>query len=317
MGPKPNKKGNKNARPTLPNPFLEETAKPRVEEIQSIVSLLEKRLCNLYPPQVSTKQVLDVINDEPHFQNISTNFKKMNKNDKREIIRKKRKEMRHLDDSKLNILLRNDIIIGLKKCLKEMSNNTLCALIFDSTVNLEPMRCIFQKGGSNAPYIIGIPKLGETLKKPLGFPAICIGFNRDVIKPQNDARSEHHFYPIIQQIQSFINSDVKVSKSICEIVSKGRDNEIKCQKRDSLCEDSQTTIDMNEHVRSPTERIERIIGTVFTQLPKIEMLYRSDDSSRIFIPQVNVVDESTNHAIEDNDFLSLSKSPDAKRKKMS
>ena len=238
MGPKPNKKGNKNARPTLPNPFLEETAQPRVEEIQSIQLLLEKRLCNLYPPQVSTKQVLDVINDEPHFQNISTNFKKMNKNDKREIIRKKRKEMRHLEDSKLNILLRNDIIIGLKKCLKEMSNNTLCALIFDSTVNLEPMRCIFQKGGSNAPYIIGIPKLGETLKKPLGFPAICIGFNRDVIKPQNDARSEHHFYPIIQQIQSFINSDVKVSKSICEIVSKGRDNDIKCQKRDNLREDS-------------------------------------------------------------------------------
>jgi hypothetical protein len=138
-----------------------------------------------------------------------------------------------------------------------------------------------------------------------------------VIKPQNDARSEHHFYPIIQQIQSFINSDVKVSKSICEIVSKGRDNEIKCQKRDNLREDSQTTIDMNEQVRSPTERIERIIDNGFTQLPKIEMLYRNDDSSRIFIPPVNVVDESTNHAIENNDFLSLSKPPDAKKKKMS
>ena len=74
---------------------------------------------------------------------------------------------------------------------------------------------------------------------------------------------------------------------------------------------------MNEHVRSPTERIERIIDTGFTQLPRIEMLYRSDDSSRIFIPPANVVDENTNHAIEDNDFLSLSKSPDAKRKKMS
>ena len=98
-----------------------------------------------------------------------------------------------------------------------MSANNICLLIFDSTVNLEPMRCIFEKGLYNS-NIIGVPSLGDAVKKSLGFPSICIGFKNRVKENTGDLKS--HFYPVVEFVNSFVQTHNKVSKSICDIVSK-------------------------------------------------------------------------------------------------
>ena len=195
MGPKPKKKAAKNAKPTLPNPFIENVPQLGFEEVERILNLLVEKLKNIYPLPVSNKQVMDVIEAEP---STDITFSSLPKIERKEKFRDKRKEIRHSSDSDLNIELRKYISIGLKKCLKQLSTDSLCVLIFDSTVNLEPMRNIFEKGLNNSPIIIGLPKLGECVKKSLGFPAICLGFIKEILQAEHESEEANHFHSIIQ-----------------------------------------------------------------------------------------------------------------------
>ena len=317
MGPKTNKKGGKNVRPTLANSFMPTEPQLGADDIDKLLHLLIDKLSNLYPPQISNKQVMVEIENELITPSSDVTFSDLNKTDRKEKIRNKRKELRHANDSSLNITLRKDVTIGLKKCLRDLSANCLCVLIFDSTVNLEPMRCIFEKGLSNGPTIIGIPKLGEWVRKPLGFPSICLGFNNNVLSKQEASTSDHHFYPVVDLINSFVKNE-KISKSVCDIVSKGENYKGDDRKCDTLINTSEKSLLSNEckenFVNIKTEQLEL---KTFTEMPKIGLLYRKDANTRVFVPESKMREPvGSDHLFDDNDFISLSESPVIKRQKM-
>merc|ERR1712223_2178710 len=246
--------------------------------------LLVNKLSNIYPPQVNNKQVMNSLEQdsknqsEESNQKSEPNFSNLNKKEKLQLFRNKRKELRYANHSTLNVKLREDITIGLKKCLKELSLNNICVLIFDSTVNLEPMRCIFEKGLHNL-NIIGIPNLGESVKKSLGFPTICVGFKNIVKDEVNNMKQTNHFYPIVELVSSFVQSH-KVSKSICDIVRKEKVEE---KNTDKFNKSTNDTIP-EKHILDKTVKASRDKDE---ELPKIEILYRDDNNTRVFIPTSN------------------------------
>ena len=313
MGPKTNKKGAKNVRPTLGNSFLENVPQLGVDEIEKLRNLLLEKLKNIYPPAISTKQVMDAIEVESKSSNDSPKFSELNKRDRKEKYKERRKELRHSNDSSLNFELRKDVTIGLKKCLKELSANRLCVLIFDSTVNLEPMRCLFEKGISNSPTIIGIPKLGECVKKPLGFSAICLGFDNAALS-QNSSTDSHYFYPIVEFINSVVLSETKYSKSICDIVSKG-DKFEEIVPATNKPKNDPPIGNRTSNFEQSKDSTEQIKVTRLKKLPKIEILYRNDITTRVFVPGSKI---KTNKREFDNnmDFISFSESPNIKKQKL-
>lgn len=318
MGPKPNKKGGKNVRPTLANSFIPTQPELGKEEVEKLLNLLIDKLANLYPPQISNQQVMAAINDEFVGQNDGLSFSKLPKDQRKEQFRKRRKELRHANDSLLNVNLRKDVAIGLKKCLKDLSANHLCALIFDSTVNLEPMRCIFEKGPHNGPTIIGIPKLGESIRKPLGFSAICLGFNNDIIKGQQDPTS-NHFYPVLELINNLVKNG-RPSPLVCDIVKIGEKN----KESDPTCDILTTTNqNFNVSIESDDNSISKETKNIkadsftFSAMPKIELLYRDDNNTRVFVPTSKISVPGGIELCDNSDFIGFSDSPDSKRLKMS
>ena len=312
MGPKNNKKV-KNARPTLSNPFMENVYQPGAEQIEKLLELLANKLLNIYPPQVNNKQVMSSLEQEFKNQNEESNQKSepnlcsnLNKKEKLQLFRNKRKELRYANHSTLNVKLREDITIGLKKCLKELSLNNICVLIFDSTVNLEPMRCIFEKGLHNL-NIIGIPNLSDSVKKSLGFPTICIGFKNVVKDEVNDVKHTNHFYPIVELVRSFVKSH-KVSKSICDIVRKEKVEDKNPDKNNKPTND---TIP-EKHI------VEKTVKASYDkddELPKIEILYRKDSNTRVFIPTSNQNNCKSKKDMN-CDFISFSEEPQLKKQKL-
>merc|ERR1719412_1541860 len=258
---------------------------------------------------VSNKQVINGIEGET---SASIPFSTLPKSERKEKFRDKRKEIRHSSDSNLNVELRRYISIGLKKCLKQLSTNSLCILIFDTTINLEPMRNIFEKGLNNSPIIIGVPKLGECVKKSLGFPAICLGFMNEILQAEQVSEEAYHFYPIVELIRSFVKSETNVLKSTCDIVSKGENikNEPCRTKTD------QSNLHKPQNINFKYKIIEdEEINETYTKMPKIEILYRKDTKSRVFIPETR---KNSIRADEDtcSVFLGFSEDIDAKRQKM-
>jgi hypothetical protein len=307
MGPKPKKKTAKNIRPTLPNPFIENVPQLEEKEVETILNLVVDKLKNIYPLPVSNKQIMDVI--EP---STDISFSTLPKSERKEKFRDKRKEIRHSSDSKLNIELRKYISIGLKKCLKQLSTNSLCVLIFDTTINLEPMRNLFEKGLSNSPIIIGVPKLGECVKKSLGFPAICLGFINEILQAEQGSEEAHHFYPIIELIRTFVKSETNVLNSTCDIVSKGekiKHEAFKAKIDGGICNKPQNAMFEDEIVEN-----EKVLQR-YTKMPNIEILYRKDTNSRVFIPELKKSSIKTDGA-EHSDFLVFSEDIDAKRQKI-
>ena len=308
MGPKNNKKV-KNVRPTLPNPFLENITKPEKEHIDTLLELLAEKLKNIYPPPVTNKQVMSslrreiTVDREETFSDINSN-----KKEKKRLFKAKRNELRNENHSTLNITLREDITIGLKKCLKEMSANNICLLIFDSTVNLEPMRCIFEKGQYDS-NIIGVPNLGDAVKKSLGFPSICIGF-KNRVKEKTDDLKYTHFYPVVEFVNSFVRSHNKVSKSVCDIVSKE-------EAGTKINQTNETDMVASKDLAMETNKIERIemeSNCKDNTFPTIEILYRTDNKTRVFIPISNSLN-SKNELSTSCDFISFSEAPKAKKQK--
>ena len=305
MGPKSNKKV-KNIKPTLPNPYMENIPQLGKEQIDKLLELLTQNLKNIYPPQVTNRQVMSHMEQKTK-NNSDTSEKKYDKKERNELFKAKRKELRYENSSNLNIELRGDITIGLKKCLKELSSNNLCVLLFDSTVNLEPMRCIFEKGQYNL-NIIGIPNLGNSVKSSLGFSTICIGFKMIVKETMIDKKSTHHFYPIVEYVSSFVESHNKVSKTICDIVKK--ETTVKAKQNDDMVLCDKLLSEKNRTEQIPKDSIEKE-----SQLPKIEILYRKDNQSRVFIP-TSASSISKNNLTMNSDFISLSEEPESKKLKM-
>jgi len=305
MGPKSNKKA-KNIKPTLPNPYMENIPQLGKEQIDKLLELLNQKLKNIYPPQVTNRQVMSHMEQKTR-DNTDSAEKKYDKKERNELFKAKRKELRHENSSNLNTELRGDFAIGLKKCLKELSSNNLCALLFDSTVNLEPMRCIFEKGQHNL-NIVGIPNLGDSVKSSLGFSTICIGFKKIVKETVIDKKCTHHFYPIVEYVSSFLESHIKVPRTICDIVKK--ETMVKTKQDDNMVLCNKPLSEKNK-----TEQITKESIEIENQLPKIEILYRKDNHSRVFIPSSTSSISKNNLSIE-SDFISLSESPECKKRKM-
>ena len=316
MGPK---KG-KFVRPTLPNPFMQ-TPQPQIgsEQIDQLFNLLVDKLSNLYPPQVSNSQVVAAFENELKSGKSDVNLSDLKKPDRKEKFRNKRHELRHAFDAKLEFELRKDVTIGLKKCLRDLSANRLCAVLFDSTVNLEPMRCIFEKGQPDGPTIIGVANLGECVRKPLGFPAVCIGFKNEVLAKAKEGKESvsHHFYPIIELINAVLAIDAKISKSVCDIVSKGDSAKKTSAKCDIL---NISTEKCKGPVISTASCIQNNVysNEALSAMPQIELLYREDSNTRAFIPgekRAMLVEDKNLFA--NSDFISCSsESPNNKRKKL-
>ena len=305
MGPKSNKKA-KNIKPTLPNPYMENIPQLGKEQIDKLLELLTQKLKNIYPPQVTNRQVMSHMEQKTK-DNTDTSEKKYDKKERNELFKAKRKELRYENSSNLNTDLRDDITIGLKKCLKELSSDKLCVLLFDSTVNLEPMRCIFEKGQQNL-NIIGIPNLGDSVKSSLGFSTICIGFKKIVKETVIDNKCINHFYPIVEYVSSFVESHIKVSKTICDIVKK--ETTVKTKQDDNM-----VTCDKQLSEKDKTEKVPKESREKENELPKIEILYRKDNHSRVFIPSSSSSISKNNLTIN-SDFISLSESPECKKRKM-
>ena len=156
---------------------------------------------NLFPPNVTTKMALDSLAADAKAELLKA--PKQSRNGK---IKKIKKELR---DSKLPELLpselKNSVCIGVRQCLKEIEKENVCALIFDSSVNLPALRCLVDKG--KLP-IAELPDLCSVLKRVVGFPGMTIGLKKN---------SNLHFRPLLTVLESDF---VKVDEETKEKVSK-------------------------------------------------------------------------------------------------
>ena len=170
--------------------------------------------------RISNQEIVAKLKEEDSEGRI--NITKLSKTERKEKFHEKRREMRLAKtEGQLDFKYRKDVTIGLKKCLKGLSiPGQFCALLFDSSVNLEPMRCLFEKGQKppNGPVILGIHKLGELVRKPLGFPAVCVAFAKYIV----DERPAHHFYPIVQLLLG--ESSLSGSRLSCDIAADSKED---------------------------------------------------------------------------------------------
>ena len=135
-------------------------------------------------------------------------------------------------------------------------------------------------------------------------------------KTKEGESASHHYYPIIELINSVLANDAKISKSVCDIVSRGDSAKETSGKCDIL---NSSTEKCKGPVISAAASIQNNVysnGTL-SATPQIELLYREDSNTRVFIPgekRTMLIEEKK---FDNSDFISCSsESPNKKRQKL-
>jgi len=130
------------------------------------------------------------------------------------------------------------------------------------------------------------------------------------VKDKTDDLKYTHFYPVVEFVNSFVRSHNKVSKSVCDIVSKEEaGTKINQTNETDMVASKDLAMETNK-----TERIEMESNCKDNTFPTIEILYRTDNKTRVFIPISNSLN-SKNELSTSCDFISFSEAPKAKKQK--
>ena len=100
------------------------------------------------------------------------------------------------------------IVLGLKKCLKGLEQKSLKALLYDSEVNVESIKVLFDKG--QIP-MVPLPGMSGVVRSITGFPALCLGLPAKI----EDVKVEAFFEPLmtmINQVPVNANENLVVQK---------------------------------------------------------------------------------------------------------
>ena len=263
----------------LSNPMTN-PVKAEQKHLEELKKLLREKLSNLYPnSQVSSAEIISELSETDKVELFKLPRKERAKKLKSYKILKR--EEISSTKTMLPSKFKNGLVLGLKKCLKQLESKTLNALIYDSEVNIDALKCLFDKG--DLP-MIPIPGVSTLIRELLGFPALCFGFPKNL----NDVDIETHFKPILE-----ICSILKPQKEVL--------NEVKSEK------ESPPLPDVIPKVKRKSSKL---------AITKVTLLKRNSKSERIFDPSNcddNVENEDEKEAFQ-GDFISFTSKP-AKRKK--
>ena len=200
-----NKKQNKKkkGRQVLVNPMTTE-AKVTEVQIEQLKICIQDKLEQLFTRPFSSAQVLGDLSDT----------------DKKELFdlpkNERAKKLKLLKSQKKNIASKDllpkeylsGIVLGLKKCLKGLEQKYLKALLYDSEVNVESIKVLFDKG--QIP-MVPLPGMSGVVRSITGFPALCLGLPAKI----EDVKVEAFFEPLmtmINQVPVNANENLVIKK---------------------------------------------------------------------------------------------------------
>ena len=276
-----NKKKSK-GRQVLSNPMVNPMNKLDQKQMESLKTLLKSKLLNLYPnAQVSSGEVISSLSESEKSELFKLPRKE--RSSKLKEFKKQKRDQLFQNNPLLPDKFKTGIVLGLKKCLSQLEKKSLKVLIYDSDVNIEAMKCLFDKGDLS---IIPLAGISSIVRTTLGFPALCLGFPKDISDPE----VVEHFKPILDLCSSFAGPVKKPTETKSETPTVLPDVVPKMKKK------SKKTYEL-------------------------VLLHRKSDTERIFDPTAakEATDESAMSTDEQNDFtgdfISFDCKPSKKRKR--
>ena len=180
------------------------TTEAKVTEVQveQLKVCIQDKLQQLFTRPFSSAQVLGDLSDT----------------DKKELFdlpkNERAKKLKLLKSQKKNIASKDllpkeylsGIVLGLKKCLKGLEQKSLKALLYDSEVNVESIKVLFDKG--QIP-MVPLPGMSGVVRSITGFPALCLGLPAKI----EDVKVEAFFEPLMTMINQVpVNANENVVK---------------------------------------------------------------------------------------------------------
>ncbi len=156
---------------------------------QVILDLLSMKLQKLYPPQVSTTVALASLSKNE--KEVLLKLPKMERVGKIKELKAEKRSTVKAESKLLPVDVREEIVLGMKKVLRALQDDSLTSLVYDNSVAFDALQSLFDKG--KIP-MIGLPELSNESKKSLGFPALAIGFRKD--------QRTGHFQDVIDMLDS-------------------------------------------------------------------------------------------------------------------
>lgn len=243
---------------------------------EALKELIKEKLKNVFPKsQVPTQNVLKELSEAEKSDLFALSREERTK----QIKALKAKKRSELNVETLPKEYQNGLLMGLKSTLKSLEKNQVKALVFDSNVNFEALKVLFDKG--TVP-LVPVPDLSKLSREIVGFSALCIGFPKEI----PNEKVAQHFAPILDAIEKLPN--VKIVQKPAE---KTLPDVIPTQKTDKIA--------------LPKKNLA-------LKSPRIEILTRSSTKERIFHPvsnQVKIVKDDFR-----DDFISFA--PLSKKRKV-
>ena len=300
------------ARQLLSNPMTNSISNPEKKPVEELQKMLRSKLSDLYSNiQVSSSEVISELSESE-----KTNLFQMPRKERTNQLKKYKNNKKNEIKSSKTLLpdkFKNALTLGLKKCLKGLENKSLQALIYDSTVNIEALKCLFDKG--DIP-MIPIPEVSNLVREITGFPALCLGFTKEIVK---DVDLENHFQSILDLCKSFHPGFAVKSKEIIKTEGIKKEMIIKNDGNNVKSEANDVTENISKDLKKKSKKKKKVIGV------KVTLLKRSSKNERVFDPTAinveNNCDDKNNPDAKvkeekefSGDFISFSSKP-IKRKK--
>ena len=200
-----NKKQNKKkkGRQVLANPMTTE-AKVTEVQIEQLKICIQDKLEQLFMRPFSSALVLGDLSDTEKKELFD--LPKNERAKKLKLLKSQKKSNASKDLLPKEYL--SGIVLGLKKCLKGLEQKYLKALLYDSEVNVESIKVLFDKG--QIP-MVPLPGMSGVVRSITGFPALCLGLPAKI----EDVKVEAFFEPLmtmINQVPVNVNANENVVK---------------------------------------------------------------------------------------------------------
>ena len=209
MNKKQNKK--KKGRQVLVNPLTTD-AKVTEVQIEQLKMCLQDKLQQLFSRPFSSAQVLDDLSDTAKKELFD--LPKNERAKKLKLLKSQKKSEASKDLLPKEYL--SGLVLGLKKCLKGLEQKSLKALLYDSEVNVESIKVLFDKG--QIP-MLALPGMSGLVRSITGFPALSLGLPAKI----QDVKVEAFFEPLmtmINQVPVIVNENVKKENNLPDLVPK-------------------------------------------------------------------------------------------------
>ena len=157
----------KKGKQVLANALVTEAKATELQKDQ-LKNCIKEKLEQMFVRPFSSAEVLGDMNEEDKKELF--NLPKNERAKKFKLLKSQKKS-----EASKNLLpkeYQTGLVFGLKKCLKGMEQNSLKALIYDTEVNVESIKVLFDKG--QIP-MVALPGISGVVRSVTGFPAMCLG----------------------------------------------------------------------------------------------------------------------------------------------